>query len=124
MREILFRGKHQQNNEWVYGFYYLDCPHKNPRIIDGDRTVYVIPETVGQYTGVKDKNGVKIFEGDIVEWVWFECEGKRVEDVVFALGGFFLCNDSDSIGHYRDSLRVIGNIHDSPELLNAEVGAE
>jgi uncharacterized phage protein (TIGR01671 family) len=127
MREILFRGQNQQSNEWVYGFYYLDYPHKNPRIIGDDKTVYVIPETVGQYTGLIDNNGVKIFEGDIV------CINRNAPSekynrgfievdygayVVTRGGDLFseyLYDFSDKPG-YAD-VEIIGNIHDNPELL-------
>jgi uncharacterized phage protein (TIGR01671 family) len=119
MREIEFRGK-DSTGKWLHGD--LACSSYG-RGITAIEEVLVDSETVGQYTGVKDKNGVKIFEGDIVEWFEFNGAERRVNDVVFAHGGFFFCNDSDTIGHYY-GLSVIGNIHDNPELLNREGGAE
>lgn len=73
-REILFRGKSVETNEWVYGSYILEKYGNTPYICYFEygtfvniKQVEVIPETVGEFTGITDKNGIKIFEGDIVK---------------------------------------------------------
>lgn len=119
MREILFRGKRIDNGKWVYGFYTESCAVRMGTVIENDDDDYCVdPETVGQYTGLKDKNGKKIFEGDIVKYIpddenevgvdYYYIEYK---DAQFRIG-------RDGIGqNYADEWEVVGNIHDNPELL-------
>ena len=118
MREILFRGKRADNGVWVEG---ADIMHKTVRgelcIADvGTDWVSVIPETVGQYTGLKDKNGKKIFEGDTV---WFGDEKER--GVVYfdnSCSRFAVRFDTfdAAFDHlYSNDLEIIGNVHDNPE---------
>lgn len=121
MREILFRGKRIDNGEWVYGNYaFTDVNGKKYFIFQNKPLEHeVIPETVGQYTGLTDKNGKKIFEGDII--IQF-CRGlKKLYKVVFNVGSFTL-QGKDTHAEICEVFcypcEIIGNIHDNPELLN------
>lgn len=137
MREILFRGKRVDNGEWVEG-YYSYSPEIDKHMITTisiahpygtDLGFYkVIPETVGQYTGLTDKNGRKIFEGDIVVFADF-FDDKIHRGVVYwcDLAFWFDCTETEGDeGMYSlayisvNVLEVIGNIYDNPELLEVK----
>lgn len=120
MREIEFRGKLINSKIWAYG--NLDIKKNKTAIITPDDTPLgrygeVDTETVGQYTGLKDKNGVKIFEGDIVR-SYADVFRAIVEYNTSFAGWFPFCNERTGI--YADECEVIGNIHDNPELLEGE----
>lgn len=128
MREILFRGKRIDNGEWVYGSLIL-WRDGSASIDDGstESPMYsVIPETVGQYTGLCDKDGKKIFEGDILTGLFrFGLSVNSFCD--FRNGSFGTAYVRSNYEHfkaftsyYNVDFEVVGNIHDNPELLNEE----
>lgn len=139
-REIIFRGKSIGTGEWLYGHlfnYGLTAPSNVPCISvcvptswEEAYSLYAVhPDTIGQYTGLKDKDGNKIFEGDILEYI-----GKRKDNmnkvyrrkVVFHEGMFALLSKElqaySALKHHcmedgRFAWSVIGNVHDNPELM-------
>lgn len=136
MREILFRGKGYDSGEWVYGNLrvsrlkydptdYVDIYPVNVGYPDFPMAERVYPETVGQFTGLLDKNGRKIFEGDILS-------NPEYPNVTTGAIYYGSCNCSCCDGVYgfyskeyadlrqADTLVVIGNIHDNPELLGGD----
>ena len=129
MREILFRGKRKLGNEWIEGGIYYqksdDVKEEAIYIIgsslnDVGSAYEVIPETVGQYTGLTDKNGKKIFEGDICKHR-SNYSGNTVISVVTYTDGHFLALVCENSGfELSEKFEVIGNIHDNPELLKGE----
>lgn len=133
MREILFRGKRKDNGEWIEGYLvklgresfsdperYGIC--KKAIHIGGSGVCYnlkideVIPETIGQYTDLTDKNGKKIFGGDIVK-----LDGTEISQIRYCEGVYRLCNGDGyygvSVHNHHSYVEVIGNIHDNHELL-------
>ena len=130
MREILFRGK-TESGEWVYGgFCYGN--NRNESIIcpRNDFSKEVIPETIGQYTGLTDKNGKKIFEGDIIASALHWLERPKNGVVIFRNGSFGLLWYRGEVEQFNPftsmcnvEYEIIGNIHGNPELLKGENNA-
>ena len=135
MREILFRGKRLDNGEWVEGWYQPETTIRNwdgrqetvgvtiaYKVEEGFlEDTLVDPSTVGQYTGLNDKNGKQIFEWDIIKRFWLGAEilyfvlydGEKANFIGKALNKIgFTTFDGDG-----EMFEVIGNIHDNPELL-------
>ena len=136
MREILFRGK-MDNGEWVYGSFCMDALEQLNGLcgIDGFIRLYdnakgkmqmyeVDRETIGQYTGLKDKDGKRIFEGDIVKTSDITHEGViqipgESFEIAMRKGCWVMVagEDWDFLETNHECIRVIGNIHDNQELL-------
>ena len=134
MREILFRGKRIDNGQWVYGklcdntygaskpIIITDSEYNDGNDIDFEWE-FVCPETVGQYTGLTDKNGKKVFEGDILKVL--DCFDNEVIYLIDYKDSTFCANQKGvnfsthlsnfNSGEYR--IEIIGNIFDNPELL-------
>ena len=130
MREILFRGK-KQNGEWLQG----DLVHYGDKILIFSENAQnspdyyeVNPETVGQFTGLTDKNGVKIFDGDILKvgenlLAQITFIDENVQDYGDEIHSAFHAfiqkhNKTRPIDSYfLNNCKIIGNIHDNPELL-------
>lgn len=130
MREILFRGKRKDNGEWAEGCLIRDefCNTDIPYIgylSDCDiGAVEVTPETVGQFTGLTDKNGKKIFEGDVVLYPWNDQDKPERFTIKFKDGQFVASPIKETedywdfmVGGYSKEMEIIGNIHDNQKLL-------
>lgn len=146
MREILFRAKREDNGEWAYGYYahlpdaagsvhIMHVPAANPD--ERNCAQYIAPETVGEFTGLTDKNDKTIFEGDILRYVpkygapiigivVFGDYRYPADKIAFHRGFNIKWTSEPSprpeLGYWaiKHLVEVIGNIHDNPELLGGD----
>ena len=127
MRDIKFRGK-DYNNKWRYGDLVQEKWGQGKAImIKKDKTAWsVLEETIGQYTGLKDKNGKEIYEGDIIfikgETKLLDIKGKveysniLAQFIITNTGN--IVNEAEPLGDYEEEdIEKIGNVYDNPELL-------
>ena len=142
MRDILFRGKSTETNQWCYGGFHIwkkrqICVLGDDKLKDDEisyvitvnsfadwnmprtmQAVEVIADTVGQYTGLTDRNGRKIFEGDIVNIL---TENEEFGIITYDDGGFFVDASTFSVDFmnniYGSDIEVIDYIHDNPIAL-------
>ncbi len=151
-REIKFRGQRTDNKKWVYGYYFKtpltdEATGSKPEdgwsflagrerhCISQNSCVYeVIPETIGQYTGLKDENGNEIYEGDLLEFTYVDIDGERYSslyEVVFKDCCFMskylsqIRPEYETLSEFlnigkNDTLKVIGNIYENSELLEVQ----
>jgi hypothetical protein len=128
MREMLFRGKRKDNGEWVYGYYYVSANIHYITIsyseMEYDLDNWEVDEnSVGQFTGVYDKNGNKVFEGDIVKSKKGSIDEVSYDSITFNLlvaqasAPKGTCVNFFGKNNPLIEIEVIGNIHDNPELL-------
>mgnify|MGYP000893586422 CR=1 FL=1 len=116
MREYKFRGKRIDNGEWVYGYVYKDALigcnilQTKPCLA----AIMVDPSTAGQYTGLKDKNGKEIYEGDVVRLFGGEyCQGYYEHDQTIVVKSAY-----DIVAmEESENVQLLGNVWDNPELL-------
>lgn len=145
MREILFRGKRVATATFVHGFLVVSNDRTH-NIVNENGNYWVMPDTVGQFTGLFDKRGVKIFEGDIVRVVSTDYMGfDEIGKVEFQNGCFGVSyfpkwerkygfghwhfhrigqvdkwQDMSASGEMRYTYEIVGNIHDTPDLLEVK----
>ena len=109
MREIEFRAKCQLKGKWMYGYY---------RVSGGKHYInstLIYPETVGQFTGLKDKNGQKIYEGDICKMAWSRLDGETAYSTIVIKNPFDYSLDEIAWINHSHEIVIIGNNHDIPK---------
>lgn len=146
-RKILFRGKRPNSGKWIEGFFYQENGFSwilSERFKVPECSCEVLPDTVGQFTGLTDKNGTKIFEGDIIKFFTIRFHNKKrvppatkkwFKSPILWHEGIFLINEGNKIPKEVDDFdtffnvcfppypdgafepEIIGNVHDNPELL-------
>lgn len=132
IREILFRGKRVDNGEWIEGTGFTDFLSVTPDAVDrrwlwanyeysdcnGHAWLEIIPETIGQFTGLIDKNGNKIFENDVIDGLVVSYCGDTDAGLGMQAGWYLQRNDFESFTPLESNLTDIvdGNIFDNPEL--------
>lgn len=119
-REIKFRGKFKTTGEWFYGYLFKSDSGERTHIIKNHKgCLNIDPDTVGEFTGLRDKNGIEIYENDLIK-----CE-KDIYEIIWNRGMFILKNirssvlGDTSLGLMLDvfDLEIIGNRYDNHELL-------
>lgn len=127
-RVIKFRGRRVDNREWVYGYYTHTNKIMNPCIhVDLVKVYEVDPSTVGQFTGLHDKDGKEIWENDWCEAMFRDRDGFHVKQGVILMDEYMWCLDTKDPSDYEvvysvnrlHLWKVISNIHDNPELLKS-----
>lgn len=130
-RKIKFRGKSADNRKWITGYYYHECG--NTYIVEDRQSLsetsrnvpyVVIPKTVGQFTGLFDKNGKEIYEGDILHTITFGFEPEEYTAIILYDNCRFQLSNGRNLFYFgqsdltkMDDTIVIGNIYDNPELI-------
>lgn len=135
MREIVFRGKwnngldgEAREEEWVYGFLRRSSDGETLIQTTDTSSAIVEAETVDQYTGLQDKNGALIFEGDVLLERYKEpdCDGREgiLAEVVFHKGAFMIKEPGEdpeyTLGETHEDFEIVGNVFENKELLEVE----